>query len=315
VAEHRLPQDGAIHMNTPQGLVDMRVSMMPAVHGENVVIRILDPKVGLRKLADVGFSPVDERRFRTLIDRNQGLVLVTGPTGSGKTTTLYAALQEQNSGEYHILTVEDPVEYHLDGVVQIQVHPAIGFDFAQALRHILRHDPDVILIGEVRDAETAKIAVESALTGHLVLSTLHTNSAAQTIARLVEIGVAPYLVNATLAGVLAQRLVRRNCEHCRVVEQPSSEIREAFKVGEAETFWHGSGCEECSATGFHGRVAVYEMLEMSPALRKLVHAGESHELLEARAIEEGMVPLNAQALALARTGAISLGEAFRARLG
>jgi type IV pilus assembly protein PilB len=314
VAEHRLPQDGAIHMDTPQGPVDMRVSMMPAVHGENVVIRILDPKVGLRRLVDVGFSPTDERRVRALIERNQGLVLVTGPTGSGKTTTLYAALQELNTGEYHIVTVEDPVEYRLDGIVQIQVHPAIDFGFAQALRHILRHDPDVILIGEVRDAETAKIAVESALTGHLVFSTLHTNSAAQTVARLVEIGIQPYLVNATLAGVLAQRLVRRNCEHCKVAEQPSSEIRDACGVGDAETFSHGSGCQECSGTGVRGRVAVYELLEMSPELRTLVHAGAGHDQLEARAVEEGMVPLNAQALALARTGVISLAEAFRARL-
>jgi type IV pilus assembly protein PilB len=314
VAEHRLPQDGAIHMATPQGLVDMRVSMMPAVYGENVVIRILDPKIGLRRLADVGFSPTDERRVRALLDRNQGLVLVTGPTGSGKTTTLYAALQELNTGEYHILTVEDPVEYRLDGIVQIQVHPAIDFGFAQALRHILRHDPDVILIGEVRDGETAKIAVESALTGHLVFSTLHTNSAAQTVARLVEIGIQPYLVNATLAGVLAQRLVRRNCQHCKVAEQPTSEIRGAFGVSDTEAFWHGSGCEECSGTGVSGRVAVYELLEMSSELRKLVHDGAGHDQLEARAVEEGMVPLNVQALALARTGVISLGEAFRARL-
>jgi type IV pilus assembly protein PilB len=301
-------------MDTPQGPIDMRVSMMPAVHGENVVIRILDPKVGLRRLADVGFSPADAQRFRALIDRNQGLVLVTGPTGSGKTTTLYAALQELNTGEYHILTVEDPVEYRLDGIVQIQVHPAIDFGFTQALRHILRHDPDVILIGEIRDADTAKIAVESALTGHLVLSTLHTNSAAQTVARLIEIGIQPYLVNATLAGVLAQRLVRRNCEHCKVKEQPSSEVREALGVGEAETFWHGRGCEECSGTGFRGRVAVYELLEMSAEIRKLVRGGASDDQIEAQAVKEGTVPLNLQALALARTGAISLGEAFRARL-
>ena len=314
VAEHRLPQDGAIHMATPQGKVDMRVSMMPAVYGENVVIRILDPRVGLRRFADIGFSPADERRMRALIGRNQGLVLVTGPTGSGKTTTLYAALQELNTGEYHIVTVEDPVEYRLDGIVQIQVRPAIDFTFAEALRHILRHDPDVILIGEVRDAETAKIAIESALTGHLVLSTLHTNSAAQTVARLVEIGIPPYLVTATLAGVLAQRLVRRNCEHCKIAEQASSEVRGAFGVGETETFWRGSGCEKCSGTGFRGRVAVYELLEMSAELRKLVRAGASDDQLEVRAVEEGMVPLNIQSLALARTGAISLGEAFRARL-
>ncbi len=314
LAEHRLPQDGAIHFKTPQGAVDMRVSVMPAVYGENVVLRILDPSVGLRRLADVGFSPEDERRFRALIDRNQGLVLVTGPTGCGKTTTLYAALQELNTGEYHIVTVEDPVEYRLDGVVQMQVHEDIGFGFAQALRHILRHDPDIILIGEVRDANTAKLAVESALTGHLVLSTLHTNSAAQTVTRLVEIGIEPYLVNATLAGVLAQRLVRRNCEHCKAREQVNPDIRTALGVGAEEEFWRGSGCVECSGTGLHGRVAVYEILEMSPEIRRLVSAGAGHELIEARAAEEGMVRLTAQALSLARAGVISLGEVFRARL-
>ena len=314
VAERRLPQDGAIRMNTPQGPVDMRVSIMPAVHGENVVIRILDPRVGLRRLADVGFSAPDARHFHALTDRNQGLVLVTGPTGSGKTTTLYAALQELNTGEYHILTVEDPVEYRLDGIVQIQVNPAIDFSFSAALRNILRHDPDVILIGEIRDADTAKIAVESALTGHLVLSTLHTNSAAQTVTRLVEIGIEPYLVNATLAGVLAQRLARRNCEHCKIPEQPSAEIGEVLALGRDEKFWRGSGCEKCFGTGFHGRVAVYELLEMSAAIRSLVRGGASHDQLEAQAVKDGMVPLNIQALALARTGTISVGEAFRARL-
>jgi len=314
LAEHRLPQDGAIHYQSPHGPVDMRVSVMPAVHGENVVIRILDPRVGLRRLADLGFTSVDERRFRSLIDRNQGLVLVTGPTGSGKTTTLYAALQELNTGEYHILTAEDPVEYRLDGIVQMQVRQAIGFGFAQALRNILRHDPDIILIGEVRDAETAKIVVESALTGHLVLSTLHTNSAAQTVTRLVEIGIQPYLVNATLAGVLAQRLVRRNCEHCKAVENVGSDIREALGVEASETFRCGSGCVECSGTGFHGRIAVYELLEMSPEIRRLVSANAGHDQIEARAAAEGMVRLTVQALSLARAGVISLTEVFRARL-
>jgi type IV pilus assembly protein PilB len=314
IAEHRLPQDGAIRLATSGGPVDMRISVLPSIFGPNVVIRILDPTAGLRRLADIGFSPVDERRFHALIDRNQGLVLVTGPTGSGKTTTLYAALQELNTGEYHILTVEDPVEYRLDGIVQTQVQPAIGFDFARALRQILRHDPDVILIGEIRDADTAKIAVESALTGHLVLSTLHTNSAAQTITRLIEIGIQPYLVNATLAGVLAQRLVRRNCERCKVIEQASSEMRATVGVADSETFWCGHGCEECFGTGSRGRVAVYELLEMSTALRSLVRAGASHEQLEARAAEEGMVRLTVQALTLARAGVISLGEVYRARL-
>jgi type IV pilus assembly protein PilB len=314
LAEHRLPQDGAIRYKAPHGTVDMRVSIMPAVYGENVVVRILDPSVGLRRLADVGFSPQDERRFRSLIDRNQGLVLVTGPTGCGKTTTLYAALQELNDGQYHIVTVEDPVEYRLDGVVQMQVHEDIGFGFAQALRHILRHDPDIILVGEIRDSATAKLAVESALTGHLVLSTLHTNSAAQTITRLIEIGVAPFLVNATLAGVLAQRLVRRNCEHCKTLDTSTPDIRAALGVGTDERFWRGSGCGECSGTGFHGRVAVYEILEMSPEIRRLVSASAGHDQIEARAVQEGMVGLTVQALSLARAGVISLAEVFRARL-
>jgi len=241
-------------------------------------------------------------------------MLVTGPTGSGKTTTLYAALQELNSGENHIITVEDPVEYRLDGIVQIQVQTAIDYGFARALRHILRHDPDVILIGEIRDVDTAKIAIESALTGHLVLSTLHTNSAAQTVTRLLEIGIPAYLITATLAGVLAQRLVRRNCEHCRGEEQLTRDVRDAFGVAEAEKFWRGKGCQECSGTGFRGRIAVYELMEMSPELRKLVHEGASPEQLESRAAKEGMVRLGTQSLALARAGVISLGDAFRARL-
>jgi type IV pilus assembly protein PilB len=313
-AEHRVPQDGAIHFSTPRGPVDLRVSIMPSVNGENAVVRILDRSVGLRRLADVGFTVRDEKRMRALIDRNQGLVLVTGPTGSGKTTTLYAALQELNTGEFHIVTVEDPVEYRLDGVVQFQVHPGIDFTFGKALRHILRHDPDIILLGEIRDAETAKIAVESALTGHLVLSTLHTNSAAQTVTRLIEIGIPPYLVNATLAGVLAQRLVRRNCERCRAEEDVAPEVRSALGVDDSEGFLRGKGCDECSGTGFRGRVAVYELLELSPAIRQMVRQGEPPEALEAQAVAEGMVRLTAQALTLARHGVISLTEVFRSRL-
>lgn len=314
ITEHRLPQDGAIRIDTPHGSVDMRVSIMPAVCGENVVIRILDRSVGLRRLADIGFDAHDEPRMRALIDRNQGLVLVTGPTGSGKTTTLYAALQEINNGEYHIITVEDPVEYRLDGVVQIQVNRAIDYGFPIALRHILRHDPDVILIGEIRDAETAKIAIESSLTGHLVLSTLHTNSAAQSITRLIEIGVPSYLVSATLAGVLAQRLARRNCEHCKTAETVSAETRVLLDVGMHEKFSRGAGCDHCSGTGYRGRVAVYELMQMSPVLRELVHAGASYAQIETSAVQEGMVPLTTRALALARAGSISLNEVLRVRL-
>lgn len=287
---------------------------MPSIYGENVVIRVLDRSVGLRRIADIGFTPVDERRFRNLINRNQGLVLVTGPTGSGKTTTLYAAMQELNTGDDHILTVEDPVEYRLDGIVQTQVNPAIDYNFSNALRHILRHDPDVILIGEIRDVETARIAMESALTGHVVMSTLHTNSATQTITRLLQMGIDSYLVNATLAGVLAQRLVRRNCEHCRAPETVDTEIRDLLGVKRDEPFVRGKGCDECHGTGFRGRVAVYELLEMSPALRTLIRTSATDDELQSQAILGGMIPLTQQALALARTGQISLLEVFRARI-
>jgi len=314
LAEHRLPQDGAIHMTVHGRAVDMRVSVIPTIHGESAVVRLLDPSVSLRRLNSVGFSTHDEARFRALLDRNQGLVLVTGPTGSGKTTTLYAGLQELNTGEFQIITVEDPVEYRLHGALQIQVQPAIDYGFPTALRHILRHDPDVILIGEIRDRDTARIAVESALTGHLVLSTLHTNSAVQTITRLIEIGIEPYLVNATLAGVLAQRLVRRNCVACRKPEVVEPAIRAALGVSAAETFWRGGGCEECAGAGYRGRVAVYELLEMTPALRERIHAGAGDDELQSIAEREGMVRLTTQALALARTGETSLAEVYRARL-
>ena len=316
LAEHRLPQDGAIHLKATEGSVDLRISVMPAIYGESIVIRVLDRSVGLRRLADVGFTPADEQRFRSLLNRNQGLVLVTGPTGSGKTTTLYAALQELNTGEFHILTVEDPIEYRLDGIVQTQVRPVIDYSFSNALRNILRHDPDVVLIGEIRDGEKARIAMESALTGHLVMSTLHTNSATQTITRLLQMGIEPYLVNSTLAGVLAQRLVRRNCEHCKHPEVVDTNIYQWLKVSPEERFFRGTGCAECNGTGYRGRIAVYELLEMSSALRAAIGAGAGagNDELQAISIREGMVPLTQQALTLARTGQISLLEVFRARL-
>jgi type IV pilus assembly protein PilB len=314
VAEHRLPQDGALRMETPHGVVDMRVSVMPAVFGENVVIRILDRSAALRRLGDVGFGERDEHRMRSLLDLNQGLVLVTGPTGCGKTTTLYAALAELNTGEYHIMTVEDPVEYRLDGLVQIAAQPAIGYGFPEALKHILRHDPDVILIGEIRDALTAKIAIESALTGHLVMSTLHTNSAVQSIARLLEIGIPGYLVNATLAGVLAQRLARRNCLACKATDEVPASVREMMGIAADEMFYRGRGCDACSGTGYHGRVATYELLIMTPAMRQLVRENATPDELQTQAIKDGMTALTDQALALARTGAISITEVLRVRL-
>lgn len=314
LAEHRLPQDGASHAIVQGKTVDMRVSVIPTIHGESAVIRLLDPSTALRRLTGVGFSSRDESRFRALLNRNQGLVLVTGPTGSGKTTTLYAGLQELNTGELQIITVEDPVEYRLERVLQIQVQPSIGYGFPNALRHILRHDPDVILIGEIRDRDTARIAVESALTGHLVLSTLHTNSAVQAITRLVELGMEPYLVTATVAGVLAQRLVRRNCDGCRQPEIVEPAIREALHVLKDETFWHGVGCSECAGLGYRGRIAVYELLEVTSELRAAIHARVSDDELETIVVRGGMVRLTEQAVALARAGVVSLAEVYRARI-
>ena len=255
IAERRLPQDGRHLVRMGERSIDLRLSIMPTVHGESVVIRILDTQQSMKNLSQIGFNDSDAERFRTLTSHSQGIVLVTGPTGSGKSTTLYAALNGIKDSGVNVITVEDPVEYQIDGIRQIQVKPLIGYTFARALRHILRHDPDVIMVGEIRDQETAIMATESALTGHLVLSTLHTNSAATTVTRLLEIGIAPYLLNASLLGVLAQRLVRRNCPHCLEPEQVPEHVRRAFGLSADEVFYAGRGCEHCHGKGFAGRIA------------------------------------------------------------
>jgi len=314
IAEHRVPQDGRMRMTRGGQVVDMRLSVVPTVQGESVVIRLLDPRGGLKSLDEIGFSETDRAHFAELITRTAGLVLVTGPTGCGKSTTLYAALQEIRSRDVNLVTVEDPVEYRLSGVNQIEVNAATGLSFPRALRHILRHDPDVIMIGEIRDLETAKIAVESSLTGHLVFSTLHTNNAASAVTRLLEIGIEPYLVNTSLMAVLAQRLVRRNCPECLEAEPVVPAIRQVLQVGETERFVRGRGCGHCHGTGYSGRRAVYELLVVTSALRKLIAAGASSAAIEACAVEEGMQPLTRNALDLARRGETSLGEVYRIRL-
>ena len=314
IAERRLPQDGRHLVKRDGRNIDLRLSIMPTVHGESVVIRILDTGQGLKTLEQIGFSERDTARFRNLISHNQGILLVTGPTGSGKSTTLYAALNAIRASGVNIITVEDPVEYQIDGIRQIQVKPQIGYTFARALRHILRHDPDVIMVGEIRDQETALMATESALTGHLVLSTLHTNSAATTVTRLLEIGIAPYLLNASLIGVLAQRLVRRNCQHCLVEEQVPTHVREALGLTADECFHVGKGCDHCRGLGFSGRIAAYELLEVTPALRALIQPDVSAQRIEQQAIGDGMSPLTQSALALARQRLIPLAEVYRVRL-
>jgi type IV pilus assembly protein PilB len=314
IAEHRLPQDGRARVKSGERLIDLRISIMPSIHGESAVIRILDTSAGLRSVADLGFTTKDANTFRHIMNRSSGLYLVTGPTGSGKSTTLYAALQEVIKRNINVITVEDPVEYHLAGVLQIQTHSAIGYTFARALRNILRHDPDAIMIGEIRDEETARIAVESALTGHLVLSTLHTNSAASTVTRLLEIGIPAYLLRSTLLGVLAQRLVRRNCPHCLVEDSVDAQMAEQLRVGPHEVFWRGEGCEQCAGTGYRGRIAVYEQLLIDNGLRDLITPDISATTIEAAATQQGMVPLTQQALGLARQKITSLDEVYRVRL-
>ncbi len=313
IAEHRLPQDGRIEMKYKDKSIDLRISIMPTVFGESAVIRVLDSSKGLLPLDKIGFTEKDTQLLQHFLHASYGMILVTGPTGSGKSTTLYAAINELVSSGPHIITVEEPVEYQMEGVTQIPVNQKTGYTFARALRNILRHDPDVIMVGEIRDEETAKIAVESALTGHLVLSTLHTNSAASTITRLLEIGIEPYLLKDALIGVIAQRLVRRICVNCKAIAEVKPAIREAIGASTNEDFYHGKGCTNCNHTGVKGRAAVYELLSISSAIKNVLNATVSAEQLEKIAINEGMILLGIGALTLARQGIITAEEAYKVR--
>ncbi len=314
IAEHRLPQDGRSKTRHKDHDIDLRVSVMPTIHGESVVLRILDTSTSLKNINTIGFSPNDAELFSQLVNKNSGLILVTGPTGSGKSTTLYAALQEIKKREINIITVEDPVEYHIENILQIQVNPSIDYTFARALKNILRHDPDAIMIGEIRDSETANMAVESSLTGHLVLSTLHTNSAAATITRLLEIGIQSYLLNSTLLAVLAQRLVKRNCPHCLEQEAAPAVVRKALNISADEVFYKGKGCDTCHGTGHAGRLATYELLEITSEIRDLIQPKANTTEIEKAAITCGMKPLTEHALSLARQQLTSLEEVYRVRL-
>jgi general secretion pathway protein E len=293
IAERRLPQDGRIRVTLRGRRVDIRVSTMPTVHGESIVMRLLDRASVFLPLEKLGFAPQTLRHFEGLIKRPHGIVLVTGPTGSGKTTTLYGALDKINSPDLKIITVEDPVEYQLRGVNQIPVKPKIGLTFATGLRHIVRQDPDVILIGEIRDLETAEIAIQAALTGHLVFSTLHTNDAPGAITRLQDMGVEPYLVASVLEGVLAQRLLRRICQDCRVPDTPNAADLEALGIeGAAGTkLWRGRGCDECRGTGYRGRTGIYELFPITEEARSLVLRRAPNRDIRRQAIEDGMVTL------------------------
>ncbi len=314
IAEHNLPQDGHARLKRGKNEVDLRLSIIPTVTGESVVIRILDTEVGLKPLSSIGFDERELRLLRDLVSRSFGIFLVTGPTGSGKSTTLYSVLNELKKKGPHIITVEDPVEYHMSGVEQIQILNARGYTFAEALRHILRHDPDVIMVGEIRDVETARIANKAALTGHTVLSTLHTNDAASSITRLLDMGIEPYLLSATLLGGMAQRLIRLNCIHCAKPTPAAADILEDLGLSGDEIFHQGEGCPSCNNTGYHGRLAVCELLPVTNKIRRLISAGADTQAIKQAAIEEGMVTLTEHALELAREGRTSLEEVYAIRL-
>ena len=314
ITEHRRAQDGRGSFKLATGRsLDLRISVIPTVLGESVVIRLLDAEGSLKTIDEIGLPPAERAEIDDQMSRSHGIFLTTGPTGCGKSTTLYAMLQELKRQPINILTVEDPVEYTLAGVRQMQVDPQIGVTFATTLRSFLRHDPDVILVGEIRDQETASMAIESALTGHLVLSTLHTNTAATTVTRLLEMGIEAFLLRAALKGIMAQRLVRLTCEHCRVKEEPSLHIRTTLGVGIEEEFTMGSGCQRCQGTGVFGRRAVYELMKITPAIRELIQPGVEADRINETAKTEGMISITEAAVGMARQGWISLAQAYRIR--
>src|SRR5688500_5873330 len=313
IAERRVPQDGRIRLRMKDRQVDVRVSTLPTLHGESVVLRLLDKDVGRIGLRQMGLAADTLQILEEDLSRPHGLVLATGPTGSGKTTTLYAAVEKIRTGREKIVTVEDPVEYELAGVPQVPVNPKVGLTFATALRAILRQDPDIMLVGEIRDHDTADIATHAALTGHLVLSTLHTNDAATALTRLVDLGIAPYLVASTVEAVLAQRLVRRICDSCKRPAPLTSDERTALRFPRDATVaaWKGEGCNQCRGTGYRGRTGIYELLVMDDELRVAVHEDATAGGLEKIGVAKGMRLLREDGLRLVALGMTTAEEIMR----
>lgn len=311
IAEHRLPQDGRIKLKIGGRQIDFRVSTIPVVFGERVVLRILDKSNVLLGLSKLGMRTHVMEAFQKLLRLSEGIILVTGPTGSGKTTTLYSAVSEINSPEINIMTIEDPVEYKLQGMAQMGVNPKIHLDFATGLRHILRQDPDVIMIGEVRDKETAEIAIQASLTGHLVFSTLHTNDAPSALTRLVDMGIEPYLLTSSVVGVLAQRLVRTICPSCRVAYEPSATELAELGLRESSLFYQGAGCDHCFGSGYKGRHGIYELMTVGNVIKQqLLKSADAVELRHA-ALSHGMVPLRAEGAYLVIQGITTSAEVLR----
>ncbi|KJS02606.1 MAG: type II secretion system protein E [Peptococcaceae bacterium BRH_c4a] len=317
IAEKRIPQDGRIQVKTTGKEIDMRISSLPTMYGEKIVMRLLD-KSGMKgfKVEQLGFNPTNFKRFNNMLKNSYGIILITGPTGSGKTTTLYAGLNELNTIEKNIITVEDPVEYVLSGINQTMVNVKAGMTFAAGLRSILRQDPDIIMVGEIRDGETAEIAVKAAITGHLVLSTLHTNDAASSISRLVDMGIEPFLAASSILGVVAQRLLRRVCPDCRepyLLPLGKTPEREFMGMGPQDqvTLYRGKGCDKCSGTGYRGRLPIHELLIVTSGLRATINRNESSDILKRHAVEEGMMTLKSDGLYKASQGHTTIQEVMR----
>lgn len=316
IAERRVPQDGRIQLNIAYKEIDVRVSSLPTIYGEKIVMRLLDVSNALIDIEKLGLTNRNLGFFRDLISRPNGILLVTGPTGSGKSTTLYAALNHLNQESVNIITVEDPVEYQLEGINQVHVNEAIGLSFASALRSILRQDPDIVMVGEIRDTETAEIAIRAALTGHLVLSTLHTNDAVSSITRLIDMGIPPFLLASSLNGVLSQRLVRRICKDCKT-EYPATEQEKALFAQrglKVETLWRGKGCGSCSLTGYRGRVAVHEIFKMDDHLRNMITQRLPASEYKKYAMKHGMILLFDDGLLKVKQGITTMDEIYRIAL-
>lgn len=315
IAERRMPQDGRIELNVGGSPVDLRVSILPTMNGESVVMRVLDRTVIQLDLNKIGMDPNTLSKFRRMLNMPNGIVLVTGPTGSGKTTTLYSALNELNDIETKLITTEDPIEYDIDGLIQVPVNPDIQVTFSTVLRAILRHDPDKILIGEIRDLETAEIAVQSALTGHLVFSTLHTNDAPTAVTRLRDMGVPSFLITATVEGIMAQRLVRKICVNCRAEFDPSDELLMELQLpieqARKYSFYYGRGCDQCNNSGYKGRTGIYELLTITDEIRDMVSNSNSVDEMRNLARSQGMTTLREAGLKLIFDGVTTIDEVVR----
>ena len=313
ITEHRTPQDGRIRTNIDFRHIDLRVSTLPTVHGEKIVMRILDMSSSLNDLNRLGFNSINMERFENMIGRPNGIVLISGPTGSGKSSTLYATLNRLNSDEVNIITIEDPVEYQLEGINQIQVNPNVGLTFASGLRSILRQDPNIIMVGEIRDKETVEVAIRAALTGHLVLSTIHTNDSLGTINRLLDMGVEPFLIAASLSGIIAQRLIRKVCRDCAIEEAPTKRELDIFarRKMTIDRVVRGRGCSSCNMTGYKGRVAIHEVLVVSDEMKKMIMNNNSLSDLRELATEQETIFLIDDGLLKIKEGITTTEEVLR----